>query len=111
MYQVSSRRRASKVSELHVARLGLNDGAQLWISFKLFSKETYFITHIRDQKYNLVLRLLTCIQKVCKKTEIHAKIWPYTKDSNLHSKGMCKKKQKFTQTKQSINGCSHDLLL
>ena len=40
--QVSSRRRASKVSALHVARLGLNDGAQLWISFKLFSKKTFF---------------------------------------------------------------------
>ena len=40
--QVSSRRRASKVSALHVARLGLNDGAQLWISFKLFSKQTFF---------------------------------------------------------------------
>ena len=40
--QVSSRQRASKVSALHVARLGLNDGAQLWISFKLFSKETFF---------------------------------------------------------------------
>ena len=42
LIQVSSRRRASKVSALHVARLGLNDGAQLWISFKLFSKETFF---------------------------------------------------------------------
>ena len=40
--QVSSRRRASKVSALHVARLGLNDGAKLWISFKLFSKQTIF---------------------------------------------------------------------
>ena len=40
--QVSSHRRASKVSALHVARLGLNDGAQLWISFKLFSKQTFF---------------------------------------------------------------------
>ena len=38
LIQVSSRRRASKVSALHVARLGLNDGVQLWISFKLFSK-------------------------------------------------------------------------
>ena len=30
----------SYVSALNVARLGLNDGAQLWISFKLFSKQT-----------------------------------------------------------------------
>ena len=48
--QVSSRRRASKVSAFHVARLGLNDGAQLWISFKLFSKR-FFITNIRDLHY------------------------------------------------------------
>jgi hypothetical protein len=27
---------------LNVARLGLNDGAKLWISFKLFSKQTFF---------------------------------------------------------------------
>ena len=54
--QVSSRRRASKVSALYVARLGLNDGAQLWISFKLFldifqtffQNKHFFITHIRD---------------------------------------------------------------
>ena len=65
---------------------------------------------IFTQKYNLISRLLTCIQKVCKKTEIHAKIWPYIMNCNLHSKGM-QKKQKFTQTKQSINGCSYDLLL
>ena len=32
-------RRASLGSALNVARLGLNDGAQLWISFKLFSKK------------------------------------------------------------------------
>ena len=50
------------------------------------------------QKYDLISRILTCIQKVCKKTEIHAKIWPYNKNSNLHSKGMLKK-QKFTQIK------------
>ena len=43
------------------------------------------------QKYDLISKILTCIQKVCKKTEIHPKIWPYTKDSNLHSKGMQKK--------------------
>ena len=35
-------RRASQVSALKVARLGLNDGAQLWISFKLFSKQICF---------------------------------------------------------------------
>ena len=40
-------RRASQVSALKVARLGLNDGAQLWISFKLFSKQTFFTAHIR----------------------------------------------------------------
>ena len=33
---------------LNVARLGLNDGAKLWISFKLFSKQTFFIMHIID---------------------------------------------------------------
>ena len=33
---------------LNIARLGLNDGAQLWISFKFFSKQTFFIMHIRD---------------------------------------------------------------
>ena len=42
------------------------------------------------QKYDLILKIITCIQKVCKKTEIHAKIWPYIKNSNLHSKGMQK---------------------
>ena len=43
------------------------------------------------QPYYLISRLLTCIQKVCKKTEIHAKIWPYIKNSNMHSKCMQKK--------------------
>ena len=38
----SGPRRASQVSALHVACLGLNDGAQLWIPFKLFSKQTFF---------------------------------------------------------------------
>ena len=33
---------------MNVARLGLNDGAKLWISLKLFSKQTSFIMHIRD---------------------------------------------------------------
>ena len=33
-------RHASQVSNLNVARLGLNDGAQLQISFKLFSNKT-----------------------------------------------------------------------
>ena len=33
--------RLSQVSALNVARLGLNAGAKLWISFKLFSKQTF----------------------------------------------------------------------
>ena len=33
---------------LNVARLVLNNEAKLWISFKLFSKQTFFITHIID---------------------------------------------------------------
>ena len=47
------------------------------------------------QKYDLISKILTCIQKVCKKPEIHAKIWSYTKDSNLHLKGMQKKPTDF----------------
>ena len=46
--QGSSRRRASKVSALHVARLGLNDGAQLWISQTFFENKHFFLPHIRD---------------------------------------------------------------
>ena len=55
----------------------------------ILESDTFLCKNIK--KYNLVSRILTCIQKVCKKPEIHAKIWPYTKDSNLHSKGMQKK--------------------
>ena len=60
----------------------------------ILESDTFLCKNIKI--YNLVSRILTCIPKVCKKTEIHAKIWPYTKDSNLHSKGM-QKKQIFTQ--------------
>ena len=56
----------------------------------ILESDTFLCKNIK--KYNLVSRILTCIQKVCKKPEIHAKIWPYIKNSNLHSK-----KQKFTQ--------------
>ena len=41
-------RRASYVSGLSVARLGLNDGARLWISFKHFSKKNPFLKHILE---------------------------------------------------------------
>ena len=74
---------------------------------------------IFTQKYELISRILTCIQKVCKKSRFSrfymtlyqefklvfkryakkssfdAKIWPYIKNSNLHSKGM-QKVQIFT---------------
>ena len=43
------------------------------------------------QKYGPIPKILTCIQKVCKKPDFHAKIQPYIKTSNLHSKGMQKK--------------------
>ena len=46
-------RRASEVSALNVARLGLNDGAHLWISFKLFLKQTN----------PLLCKSLTCVIK------------------------------------------------
>ena len=48
MYLSQVPRRASLGSALNVARPGLNDGAQLWISFKHFPKQTFFTTHIRD---------------------------------------------------------------
>ena len=54
----------------------------------ILESDTFLCKNIK--KYNLVSRILTCIQKVCKKPEIHAKIWPYIKNSNLHSKGMQK---------------------
>ena len=38
-------RRASYVSAMHVACLGLNDGTKLWISFKLFLKQTFLGSH------------------------------------------------------------------
>ena len=33
---------------MNVARLGLNDGAQLWIYFKLFSKQTLLLEGSHD---------------------------------------------------------------
>ena len=49
--QVSSCRRAFQVSALHVARLGLNDGAQLWIFQTFFQNKHFFINHIRGLHY------------------------------------------------------------
>ena len=59
----------SKVSALHVARLGLNDGAQLWISFKHYTKNSYPESKVRQklQKFNAeygpILRILILNQK------------------------------------------------
>ena len=55
-----------KVCALNIARLGLNDGAKLWISFKLFPKQTFFIMHIRD----LHIKGFVCFEKSLK--EIHS---------------------------------------
>jgi hypothetical protein len=51
---------------LNVARLGLNKGVKLWITFKLFSKQTFFITHITDY-HN---KGFVCFEKKLK--EIHS---------------------------------------
>ena len=61
-------RRASQGSALNIARLGLNDGAQLWISFKHFSKQTFFITNIRD----LHNKGFVFLKKVKSLKEIHS---------------------------------------
>ena len=48
-------RRASYVSAMHVARLGLNDGTKLWISFKLFLKQTFLGSHdFQGQRINFI---------------------------------------------------------
>ena len=64
----SGPRRASLGSAWNIARLGLNDGAQLWISFKHFSKQTFFITHIRD----LHNKGFVFLKKVKSLKEIHS---------------------------------------
>ena len=77
---------------LHVARLGLNDGAKLWISFKLFSKQiSSYCASLRIilsvlSRYNSVypIAITCCInfsaRKVTKKCAIWACIeisyWP-----------------------------------
>ena len=42
-------------------------------------------------RYVINERSPTCIQKVCKKTEIHAKIWPYIKKFHTCIQKVCKK--------------------
>ena len=57
-------------ARLRLARLRLNDGAKLWVSFKVCfaSKQIIFITHIGDKHYilhvasTLVLDLLNFLQ-------------------------------------------------
>ena len=50
--------RLSQVSALNVARLGLNDGVKLWISFKLFSKQT---NPLLCKSLICVIKLIDCI--------------------------------------------------
>ena len=57
------------------------------------------------QKYDLISRILTCIQKVCKKQKFTQKYDFISRILTCIQK-VCKKKRNSHILKQSINGCS-----